>query len=149
MFYNSGLSESTGDRREVEINDVHPKIFWVLLLRLHGESLENAAKTASNYFKSSKIFYLELLKAADYYGVVDLIGEVEDRIINNEYIGVSNVRDILAWSKTSNAERLRDYCKVYIGKNRSVIIRKLSEHRDDESERSRISQMLDSLLSDN
>jgi hypothetical protein len=148
MFHNSGLSESTESRIEVLINGIRPKIFWVLLLWLYGESLENAVSDKFGQ-ESSKDFYLDLLKAADFYCVVDLKDEVEDRIIYSGYIGVSNVCDILEWSKSSNAERLRDYCKYYIMHNRNLIISILSELCDNENERSRISRRLDTLLSDN
>jgi hypothetical protein len=149
MFYSSGFSESAEGKREVPMNDTRPEIFWVLLLWLYGESLENAVSNKFIGQENSRDFYLDLLKAADFYGVIDLIGEVEDRIINSEYIGVSNVCDILKWSKNSNAERLRDYCKEYIVKNKNLIISKLSELRDNKNERTRISRRLDALLSDN
>ena len=130
MFY-GGLSESTENGKEVPINDTQPKIFWVLLLCLYGESLENATNFVFGDFtnqESQKTFYLDLLKATDYYGgVVDLISEIEDIIINNYYIGVTNVYEILEWSKDSNATRLRDCCKECIGSNRGLIVRSGAE----------------------
>jgi len=156
MFYGQ-LSEAT--KTDVPINEIESDIFWILLLCLYGESFENAMNDTlrkpsdftneeeyKDYHLSSLI---DLLKTTDFYdaGFKD---EVEDKIIDCNYIEVSNVCDILIHlnSNTCQSTRLKSYCKDYISKNKEIIINQLSENRENEHERSRISQYLDSLLLD-
>jgi hypothetical protein len=152
MFY-GGLKESTMDKSKISIEDTQPDIFRVLLNWLYGKSFEEAVDPILRKSRnipagqSSESYYLkflvDLLKATDYYGV-ELKDEVEDKIINNSHIGVTNVCNILMWAKESNATRLRDFCKQYIESNRKVIKNQLLESNENEK-----SKMLDFLLSDN
>ena len=154
MFYGQ-LSEAT--KTDVPINEIESDIFWILLLCLYGESFENAMNDTlrkpsdftneeeyKDYHLSSLI---DLLKTTDFYdaGFKD---EVEDKIIDCNYIEVSNVCDILIHlnSNTCQSTRLKSYCKDYISKNRVIVINQLLRHRENENERLRVSQDLDKLL---
>ncbi|GES98868.1 sacsin isoform X2 [Rhizophagus clarus] len=157
MFY-GGLSESAMDKKDIIIEDIRPDIFRALLQWLYGKSFDDAIEpvlskpndipTGQSYETYYLTFLVDLLKVTNYYGV-ELKEEVEDKIINSPQINVTNVCNVLERAKESDATRLIDFCKQYIESNRKIIIKQLSELNEDADERSKISQMLDTLLSDN
>jgi hypothetical protein len=152
-MFSNGSNKSTENKIEISINDTTPNIFWVILRWLYGQSFEDAAKSVlrkRDEFTTEKesyelTFLIDILKATDFYEV-ELKDEVEDLIINSQYINFANVCEILELSDKFKATRLKDYCEKYIKLNRQLVIDQLVEFHEDTNERSK---MLDLLLAGN
>ncbi|CAG8783341.1 6041_t:CDS:2, partial [Racocetra fulgida] len=91
----------------VEIHDIQPDTFRVLIRWLYGQSFEDAT---SNMFEISEdqssdsearclTFLIDLLKASDIYQVDPLKDIIEEKIITKSYVNVNNVVETLKWAQ--------------------------------------------------
>ncbi|CAG8783639.1 28917_t:CDS:2, partial [Racocetra persica] len=140
----------------VEINDIQPDTFRVLIRWLYGQSFEDAT---SNMFETSEdqssdfearclTFLIDLLKASDIYQVDPLKDIIEEKIITKSYVNVNNVVETLKWAQECSAPQLMDYCERYIELNRELIIQKRKDNinnAENEEDRQLEKEMLNCL----
>ncbi|CAG8757841.1 10217_t:CDS:2, partial [Dentiscutata erythropus] len=108
----------------VDIDDIEPSTFRVLIRWLHGQELEEAISTVLNDSKCSDVFLVDLLKASDKYQVDPLKDQVEILIIKGSYVNIDNAIEINEWAKLLRATQLNNYCQQYIKENKTLVIEK-------------------------
>ncbi|CAG8506135.1 9759_t:CDS:2, partial [Cetraspora pellucida] len=160
-IFGGQMIESTESQRvTVEINDILPYTFRVLIRWLYGQSFEDAT---SNMFETSEdqssehssdseasclTFLIDLLKASDIYQVDPLKDIIEEKIITKSYVNVNNVVEILKWAQECSAPQLAKYCEKYIELNRELIIQKRKDNinnAENEEDRQLEKEMLNCL----
>ncbi|CAG8498595.1 12155_t:CDS:10, partial [Dentiscutata erythropus] len=136
IFCGQMIESTEFQRATVEIKDIQPDTFRILIRWLYGQSFEEAT---SNMFEASEdqssdfearclLFLIDLLKASDIYQVDPLKDIVEEKIITKSYINVNNVVEILEWARECRAPQLVNYCEKYIKLNKELIIQKRKDN---------------------
>ncbi|CAJ0752912.1 18296_t:CDS:2, partial [Entrophospora sp. SA101] len=112
----------------VELTDIKPEGFKILLRWLYGQSLDELInelakkKTEVDDYES---YYLKLLlgilKYSDMYVIDELKERLEEKILISRYIGPDNVIEVKEWAEDSRANQLVERCNQYIEDNEELI----------------------------
>ncbi|CAG8553738.1 7277_t:CDS:2, partial [Dentiscutata heterogama] len=133
----------------VDIDDIEPLTFRVLIRWLHGQELEEAISAVFSDTKCSDVFLVELLKASDKYQVDPLKDQVEVMIIKGSYVNIDNAIEINEWAKLLRATQLNNYCQQYIKENKTLVIEKkigeIANAKNEEDKRDEV-DMLNTVL---
>lgn len=127
-FYGPMSESREFQRVEVEIKDIEPNTFRILIRWLYGQSFEEALDAVlSSEEKYDLKTLIELLQASDRYQIDPLKELAEYYIVRKCDVDVNNVLEVGKWSVTCNAKQLKDYCKRYIKENRNLVLQKRLE----------------------
>jgi hypothetical protein len=156
LFYKAA-SKKFEERFRNNINEpieieFHQAVFRVFLQLLYGQSFEDATMPlceANDLFKTEhefKTYYLsfliDLLKLTVSYDVKPLRNEVEDIIIDGEYVNIRDLCKILDCLKDFDVEeRLRGFYEEFIKSNKTPINQQLRKNALNEREKSEMLQM--------
>jgi hypothetical protein len=110
---------NTGESSPIEISDVSPDIFRLLLFYMYG------GKVPDNDMKSHA---KEIIDAADRYGVSSLKLEAEVCLVNATIFGVENLKDILLYADSKNCALLKEAAMDYMVENQTKLLGKVSFH---------------------
>ncbi|CAG8483723.1 30652_t:CDS:10 [Gigaspora margarita] len=125
MHHDVVMKEATEYQKViVDIDDIEPSAFRVLIRWLHGQKLEEAISAVFKESKCSDVFLVDLLKASDKYQVDPLKDQVEVIIIKGCYVNIDNVIEFNEWAEFLRATQLNKYCQQYIKENKSLVIEK-------------------------
>ncbi|CAG8604907.1 35882_t:CDS:10, partial [Gigaspora margarita] len=133
----------------VDINDIEPSVFKVLIRWLYGQTLEDAITAVLNNSKCSGIFLINLIKASDKYQIDPLKDQAEVIMIKGKYVDICNVVEINEWAKLLQTVQLHNYCNEYIKNNKPIVIeKKLSEiaNANNEEDKKEEEDMLNNVL---
>ncbi|CAG8512947.1 8807_t:CDS:2 [Funneliformis caledonium] len=128
-MFTSGTRESNPrESVHVNIDDIGPEAFRVMLKWLYGRSLEDALLDIKMPPLADKIsFYLEiyidLLNACEKYDLQELKRLIEHQIVKSDLIKAQNVLEVKKWAETYNAMQLFSYCKNFKEVNLTLLIR--------------------------
>jgi len=112
------LCESHDDNtRQIQINDVTPNIFRLLLSYIYGGKLSD---------DDMKSHAKEIIDAADKYGVVNLKLEAEASFVVGATFTIENVMELLLYAESKNCALLKEASMDYIVENKAEVIKKLS-----------------------
>jgi hypothetical protein len=113
------LCESNGDDRTtpIQINDVTPDIFRLLLSYIYGGKISN---------DDMKSHAREIIDAADRYGVTSLKLEAEASIVEDTTFTVENVIEHLLYAESKNCALLKEAALDYMVENHADVIEKLT-----------------------
>jgi len=112
------LCESHGDGTTlVQINDVKPNIFRLLLSHIYGWKVS----------KNDMVLHArDIIDAADKYGVVNLKLEAEASFVVGATFTIENVMELLLYAESKNCALLKEAAMDYIVENKGEVIEKLS-----------------------
>lgn len=111
------LCESHDDSAAIQINDVTPDIFRLLLSYVYGANLSD---------DDMKSHAKEIIDAADKYGVIDLKLEAEACFVKGITFTIKNVMEHLLYAESKNCALLKEASMDYIVENKAEVITKLS-----------------------
>ena len=112
------LCESHDDNtRQIQINDVKPNIFRLLLSYIYGGKVSE-----DNMVLHAK----EIIDAADKYGVVNLKLEAEASFVEGTTFTIDNVIEHLLYAESKNLALLKETAMDFIVENKSEVIKKMS-----------------------
>jgi hypothetical protein len=112
------LCESHDDSTTpIQINDVTPEIFRLLLMYIYGGKLSD---------DDMKSHAKEIIDAADKYGVVNLKLEAEASLVEGTTFTIENVMEHLLYAESKNCALLKELSMDYIVENKAEVIKKLS-----------------------
>nr|CAG8482990.1 4272_t:CDS:2 [Entrophospora candida] len=112
----------------VELTDIKPEGFKILLRWLYGQSLDELINELAK--KKAEVddyesYYLKLLlgilKYSDMYVIDELKERLEEKILISRYIGPDNVIEVKEWAEDSRANQLVERCNQYIEDNEELI----------------------------
>jgi len=109
--------DNTRCHRQIQINDVKPNIFRLLLSYIYGGKV------------SEDIMVLharDIIDAADKYGVVNLKLEAEASFVVGATFTIENVMELLLYAESKNLALLKEAAMDFIVENKSKVIKKLS-----------------------
>jgi hypothetical protein len=101
----------------IEINDVKPDIFRLLLSYIYGGKLS---------YNDMKSHAREIIDAADKYGVVNLKLEAEASLVEDTTFTIENVMEHLLYAESKNCALLKEASMDFIVENKAKVIEKLS-----------------------
>jgi len=112
------LCESHGDSTTpIQINDVTPDIFRLLLSYIYGRKLSE---------DDMVLHARDIIDAADKYGVVNLKLEAEASFVVGATFTIENVMELLLYAESKNCALLKEASMDYIVENKAEVIKKLS-----------------------
>jgi len=112
------LCESRGDNTTpIQINDVTPDIFRLLLSYIYGRKLSE---------DDMVLHARDIIDAADKYGVVNLKLEAEASFVVCATFSIENVMELLLYAESKNCALLKEASMDYIVENKAEVIKKLS-----------------------
>lgn len=112
----------------VNIDDIKPESFRIMLKWLYGRSLEDALSEIKMPQVTDEIsFYLEiyidLLNACEKYDLQELKRLIEHKIVKSDLIRAQNILEVKKWAEKYNAMQLFSYCKDYKKENLALLVR--------------------------
>ncbi|CAI2170948.1 2895_t:CDS:2, partial [Funneliformis geosporum] len=128
-MFTSGTRESNPQELvHVNIDDIGPEAFCVMLKWLYGRSLEDALLDIKMPPMADKVsFYLEiyidLLNACEKYDLQELKRLIEHQIVKSNLIKAQNVLEVKKWAERYNAMQLFSYCKNFKEVNLTLLAR--------------------------
>jgi hypothetical protein len=112
------LCESHDDSTTpIQINDVTPEIFRLLLMYIYGGKLSD---------DDMKSHAKEIIDAADRFGVSSLKMEAEACFVDGATFTIENVMELLLYAESKNCALLKEASMDYIVENKGEVIEKLS-----------------------
>jgi hypothetical protein len=105
------------DTTPIEINDVTPDIFRLLLSYIYGQ------KVSEDHMV---LHAREIIDAADKYGVVHLKLEAEASFVVGATFTIENVKELLIYAESKNCALLKEAAMDYVVANKADVIKKLS-----------------------
>jgi len=99
------------------INDVKANVFRLLLYYVYGGEIREEDFVANS---------MDLIKAADKYGVVNLKLEAEVWYVHDTTITIDNVIDLLQYAGAMNCALLKEAVMDFIVVNKEEVIQKVS-----------------------
>ena len=105
------------DTTPIEINDVLPDIFRLLLNYIYGGKLSE---------DDMVLHAREIIDAADKYGVISLKLEAEARLVEGTTFTIENVKELLIYAESKNCALLKEAAMDYVVANKTDVIKKLS-----------------------
>jgi len=112
------LCEShTDDTTPIQINNVSPDIFRLLLSYMYGGKIPH---------DDMKSHVWDIIKAADKYGVINLKLEAEAYVVQTIIFTIENVKEILIYAESKNCALLKEAAMDYVVANKADVIKKLS-----------------------
>ena len=111
------LCESHDDCTTIQINDVTPDIFRLLLSYMYGGKVS----------KDDMVLHAkEIIDAADKYGVVNLKLETEASFVKGTDFTIENVMELLLYAESKNLALLKEAAMDFIVEKKSEVIKKMS-----------------------
>jgi hypothetical protein len=112
----------------VNIDDIKPESFRIMLKWLFGRRLEDALSEIKMPQTTDEItFYLEiyidLLNACEKYDLQELKRLIEYKIVKSDLIRAQNVLEVKKWAEKYNAMQLFSYCKDYEKENLTLLVK--------------------------
>jgi hypothetical protein len=101
----------------IQINDVTPDIFRLLLSYIYGGKISN---------DDTKLHAKEIIDAADKYGVVNLKLKAEASLVEDTTFTIQNVMEHILYADSKNLALLKEAAMDYIVDNKTQVIEKLS-----------------------
>ena len=118
IFADLCVSEEGDDRTNIiEINDVVPDVFRLLLFYIYGGKVSN---------DDMKSHAKEIIDSADKYGVVNLKLEAEAHFVKGTTFTIENVMELLLYAESKNCALLKEAAIDFIVDNKSEVIDKIS-----------------------
>jgi hypothetical protein len=117
MFAELCESHDDGTTPIIQINDVKPDVFRLLLSYIYGGKVSE---------KDMKSHVREIIDAADKYGVVSLKLESEANLVEGTTFTIENVMELLLYAESKNLALLKETAMDYIVDNKTQVIEKLS-----------------------
>ena len=112
------LCESHDDNtRQIQINDVKPIIFRLLLSYMYGGKVSE---------DDMVLHARDIIDAADKYGVVNLKLEAEACFVECTTFTIENVMELLLYAESKNLALLKEAAMDYMMENRDEVLEKLS-----------------------
>jgi hypothetical protein len=113
------LCESHNDSATtpIQINDVKPNIFRLLLSYIYGVKVSE-----DNMVLQAR----DVIDAADKYGVVNLKLEAEASLVEGTTFTIENVMELLLYADSKNLALLKEAAIGYMAENRDEVLEKLS-----------------------
>jgi hypothetical protein len=105
------------DTSPIQINDVTPDIFRLLLSYIYGGKVSN---------DDMKSHAREIIDAADKYGVINLKLEAEANLVEATTFTIENVMELLLYADSKNLALLKEAAMDFIVGNKLEVIDKLS-----------------------
>ncbi|CAG8463921.1 13995_t:CDS:10 [Racocetra fulgida] len=90
LFDGKMMEAAEHQKVTVDIDDIDPSAFRVLIRWLYGQELEEAISAVFKDSKCSDVFLVDLLRASDKYRIDPLKGQVEVKIIQDSYVNIDN-----------------------------------------------------------
>ena len=126
----SGAGDNVTTRIPIEIDNVSPDNFRLLLSYIYGMTISN---------DNMKLHAKEIIDAADRFGVTSLKLEAEASLVNNTAFDIKNVKELLLFADSKNCALLKEATMDYILENNDVVL----EHvRFDDAPGSLVSDVL-------
>ncbi|GBC07111.1 hypothetical protein RclHR1_07260002 [Rhizophagus clarus] len=128
-MFTAGTMESNPSKPVyVNIDDIKPESFRIMLKWLYGRRLDDALSEIKIPQTTDEIsFYLEiyidLLNACEKYDLQELKRLIEHKIVKSDLIRAQNVLEVKKWAEKYNAMQLFSYCKDYKKENLTLLIR--------------------------
>ena len=104
----SGAGDNVTTRIPIEIDNVSPDIFRLLLSYIYGMTISN---------DNMKLHAKEIIDAADRFGVTSLKLEAEASLVNNTAFDIKNVKELLLYADSKNCALLKEATMDYILEN--------------------------------
>jgi len=128
MFTVGTMESNIREPVHVNIDDIRPEAFYVMLKWLYGRSLEEALTEIKMPQMADKIsFYLEiyidLLNACEKYDLQELKRLIEHKIVKSDLIRAQNVLEVKKWAEKYNAMQLLSYCINFKKENLTLLVR--------------------------
>ena len=111
------LGEGDNEKIPIQINDVKPDMFRLLLNYMYGGRLSD---------DDMKSHAREIIDAADKYGVVNLKLEAEVCFVEGTTFSIENVMEHLSYAESKNCALLKEAVMDFIVDNKSDVIKKMS-----------------------
>ena len=111
------LGEGDNEKIPIQINDVKPDMFRLLLNYMYGGRLSD---------DDMKSHAREIIDAADKYGVVNLKLEAEVCFVEGTTFTIENVMEHLSYAESKNCALLKEAVMDFIVDNKSDVIKKMS-----------------------
>lgn len=113
----AALCATSEGMKPIHIIDVKPSVFRLLLYYVYGGEISEKEFVANS---------MDLIKAADKYGVVNLKLEAEVWYVHDTTITIDNVIDLLHYAGAMNCALLSEAVMDFIVANKEEVIRKVS-----------------------
>ena len=113
----SGAGDYGTTRIPIEIDNVSPDIFRLLLSYMYGMTISN---------DNMKSHAKEIIDVADRFGVTSLKLEAEAYFVKTTTFTMENVMELLLYAESKNYALLKEAAMDYIVENKADIIKKLS-----------------------
>ncbi|RIA81703.1 hypothetical protein C1645_864212 [Glomus cerebriforme] len=112
----------------VDVDDIKPEAFRIMLKWLYGRSLEDALSEIEIPLMTDEIsFYLiifiDLLNACEKYNLQELKRLIEHKIVKSDLIRAQNVIEVKKWAQKYNAMQLFSYCKDFKKMNLKLLVK--------------------------
>jgi hypothetical protein len=111
------LCESHSATTPIQINDVKPNVFRLLLSYIYGGKVSD---------DDMKTHARDIIDAADKHGVVNLKLEAEASFVVGATFTIENVMDHLLYAESKNLALLKEAAMDYMMENRDEVLEKLS-----------------------
>jgi len=111
------LCELHDDCTTIQINDVTPDIFRVLLSYMYGGKVSE---------DDMVLHARAIIDAADKYGAVNLKLEAEASLVEGTTFTIENVMELLLYADSKNLALLKEAAMDYMMENRDEVLEKLS-----------------------
>ena len=111
------LGEGGNEKIPIQINDVKPDMFRLLLNYMYGGRLSD---------DDMKSHAREIIDAADKYGVVNLKLEAEICFVEGTTFTIENVVEHLSYAESKNCALLKEAAMDFIVDNKSEVIKNMS-----------------------
>ncbi|KAL3770229.1 hypothetical protein ACHAWU_009169 [Discostella pseudostelligera] len=114
--------KSTDPNTTVQISNMLPGTFWVLLCYIYGGTTYIYGGTTPCFESSESI--KDVIKAADRFGVINLKLEVEVHYVSSLTLTLDNVMENLHFADSNNCALLKESVMDYIIKNKVEMLEK-------------------------
>ena len=112
----SGAGDNVTTRIPIEIDNVSPDIFRLLLSYIYGMTISN---------DNMKLHAKEIIDAADRFGVTSLKLEAEASLVNNTAFDIKNVKELLLYADSKNCALLKEAAMDYLLEHKESVCKNI------------------------
>jgi hypothetical protein len=112
----SGAGDNGTTRIPIEIDNVSPDIFRLLLSYIYGMTISN---------DDMKLHAKEIIDAADRFGVTSLKLEAEASLVNNTAFDIKNVKELLLYADSKNCALLKEAAMDYLLEHKESVLKNI------------------------